>query len=93
MVFGIVNKTRKAFVQVGAFGLNVAWGWLEEVSLNVTQANPANATDIVDVVPDIPDGQILAKKCAYGVGSALASLAVKERIIKIISGATFTGLL
>ena len=61
MVFGIANQTRKVFVKVGAFGIDIAWGWFEEVSFNITQAKPANAIDVVDVVPDIPDSQILAK--------------------------------
>ena len=90
MVFGIANQTRKAFLSISVFGINLAAGWFEEVSLNITQANPANA---MDVVPDIPDSQILAKKVSYSAGSALASLVVKDKIVEIISGATFTALL
>lgn len=30
------NKTRKAFVQIGVFGVNVAWGFLEEITENIT---------------------------------------------------------
>ena len=93
MVFGIANQTRKAFVSFGAFGINIAGGWFEEISFNITQVHPANAIDVVDVVPDISDSQILVKKCAYSAGSVLASLALKDKVISIISGATFTGLL
>ena len=89
MVFGLVNSTKKSFVKIGLFGIDFAFGFVEEITLNVTQAKPANA---VDVIPTL-DSQSLIKKFAYATGAALTSSAVKDRIVGIISGATFTGLI
>ena len=72
MAFGLVNRTKMAFVNVVVFGINVVWVIIEEVTLNITKADPAHGMDVITVV-DVPDSQILAKKLACDAGAALAS--------------------
>lgn len=88
MAFGL-NRTKKAFITVGLFGIDFAFGFVEEITSNITQGQPANA---VDVIPTL-DSQSLIKKSAYATSAALTSSVVKDAIVGIISGATFTGLL
>ena len=96
MTFGLVNTTKKVVVKVGLFGVDFVFGFVEEITLNATQAKPANAMDVIPTLA-IPDSQSLIKnlikKSAYATGAALTSSVVKDRIVQIISGATFTGLL
>jgi len=92
MVFGLVNSTKKTFVKIGLFGIDFAFGFVEEITLNVTQAKPANAVDVIPTL-EISDSQSLIKKPAYATAAALTSSVVKDRIVGIISGATFTGLI
>lgn len=92
MVFGVVNGTKKAFVRIGLFGIDLLVGYVEELTSNVTQATPVNAMDVIPTTK-VPDSQILIKKSAYVTGVALTSSVVKNRIVDIISGATFTGLI
>ena len=86
------NTTKRAFVSVGIFGMNVVVGYVEELSQNLTQTAPANAMDVIPTL-EVPDSQILIKKSAFATVGALTSSVAKNRIAGIISGATFTGLI
>ena len=87
----LLNQTKRAFISIGIFGINFVGGYAEEITFNLTNftgANPANAMDVI-----VPDTQMLIKKSACVTGAALTSSVVKNRIVGLISGATFTGLL
>lgn len=99
MAFGLLNKTtaflvktKEGFVNISVFGINVAWGFTEQMVLNITNANASNAMDMAPPV-EVPNSQTLIKKCAYITGATLTSSAVKNKVVDVISGATFTGLL
>ncbi len=92
MAFGLVNSTKRAFIRVGLFGVDFFVGFAEEITLNVTQAKPANGMDVIPTL-EVPDSQSLIKKSAYATGAALTSSIVKDRIVTVISEATFTGLI
>ena len=57
----------------------------------MTNVNPANALDIFPQV-EVPSSHHLIKKCACVAGTTLTSSVVKNKVVKIISGATFMGL-
>ena len=91
----LLNQTKRAFISIGIFGINFVGGYAEEITFNLTNftgANPANAMDVIKTL-EVPDSQMLIKKSACVTGAALTSSAVKNRIVRLISGATFTGLL
>jgi len=86
MAFNILNLTKRLGIGIGAFGLNMAVGFVEEISSNFT--SPANAIDRIPMT-DGSDTKILPKKWAYGIAAALASSGVRGKIVDVISGATF----
>lgn len=85
----LLNTTKRAFVHIGIFGVNFVTGYVEEIALNITKADPANAVDVIST-SKIPDKQILIKKATV---ASLTSSLVKDKLSGIISKATFTGLL
>ena len=91
MGFGFLNKTRNAFVR---FSFDFACGFAEEIALNITQAEPANAMDVVmprlEILDTTPN---LIKKPVCVTAAVLTNSNVKDKIISVITGATFTGLI
>lgn len=85
MPFGLFNRTRLTFVKISAFGVDLAWGFVEEITTNYTHVNPANALDIILEASDqlqLPGpkilerqgSQLLTKKYAYLAATFLTTL-------------------
>lgn len=89
-MFGIKNKIAYSFIaKIGAFGVDVAVGFFEEVSFNITGAGEANAIMIPDNISTPTVDPSIIQVTSVAASSFITSPYVRKKAFKIIAGATF----
>jgi hypothetical protein len=92
-MFGLINKTLNKTLSfggnIGAFGVNLAIGFVEEVTFNITNVGEAGAAMISDNIPTPTVDPFVCQTTSLTVASIITSPCVRKKAFEIISDATF----
>jgi len=88
-MFGLKNKTVTFAVKIGSFGVDVVFGFVEEVTFNITSVGEAGAAMIPDNIPTPTADPSVIQTTSVAAGSIITSPYVRKKAFEIISAATF----
>jgi len=88
-MFGIRNKTVSFAAKIGAFGVDVAFGFIEEVTFNITSVGEAGAAIIPDNIPTPTVDPFVIRTTSVTAGSIFTSPYVRKKAFEIFDSSCY----